>query len=55
VNPLDADLGLPWPDGERSVLSPKDAAAPSLAEALGAGMLPNYADCQDWYQRGMAH
>jgi len=55
VNPFDTDLSLPWPDGEQSVLSPKDAAAPSLAEALESGMLPNYADCQDWYQRGMAH
>jgi dTDP-4-dehydrorhamnose 3,5-epimerase len=54
VNPLDTDLDLPWPDGERSVLSPKDAAAPSLAEAIEGGMLPNYADCQAWYQRGMA-
>ena len=55
VNPLDTDLSLPWPDGEQSVLSPKDAAAPSLAEALESGMLPNYADCQEWYQRELAH
>lgn len=46
LNPLDPALGLPWPKGQESVLSPKDAAAPSLAEAAAAGLLPNYADCQ---------
>jgi dTDP-4-dehydrorhamnose 3,5-epimerase len=28
------------------VLSPKDAAAPSLAEAAASGLLPSYDDCQ---------
>ena len=46
VNPLDPALGLPWPQGQESVLSPKDAAAPSLAEAAELGLLPTYADCQ---------
>ena len=27
------------------MLSPKDAAAPTLAEALEQGLLPDYADC----------
>ena len=31
--------------GDRPVLSDKDAAAPSLDEALRAGRLPRYADC----------
>jgi dTDP-4-dehydrorhamnose 3,5-epimerase len=44
VHPLDPALGLPWP-GEVPVLSPKDAAAPTLAEALEQGLLPQYADC----------
>lgn len=46
VSPLDPTLGLSWPvpAGELR-LSPKDEAAPTLAEALAAGMLPAYADC----------
>ncbi len=33
----DPELAIPWPDvGQRPVLSPKDAAAPTLAEALAA-------------------
>lgn len=44
IHPLDADLALPWP-GDDVVLSPKDAAAPALAEALATGMLPDYDQC----------
>ncbi len=51
INPLDPALGLPWPAGQESVLSPKDAAAPSLAEAAASGLLPNYADCQAFIAR----
>jgi dTDP-4-dehydrorhamnose 3,5-epimerase len=48
VNPLDPAIGIGWPleaavDGP--VLSAKDAAAPTLDEALRAGQLPQYADC----------
>lgn len=46
VHPLDPELGLPWPDGEASLLSPKDAAAPTLAQAQAAGLLPDYAECR---------
>jgi dTDP-4-dehydrorhamnose 3,5-epimerase len=48
VHPLDPELGIPWPrtlaDGRplELHLSPKDAAAPSLAEARAAGALPAY-------------
>jgi dTDP-4-dehydrorhamnose 3,5-epimerase len=43
VSPLDPVLGLPWPfDAAELVLSPKDAHAPVLAEALAAGLLPAY-------------
>ena len=50
VHPLDSDLALPWPDGAgQSVLSAKDAAAPTLAEAEAAGLLPTYAGCRDFY------
>ncbi|MGH3517086.1 MAG: dTDP-4-dehydrorhamnose 3,5-epimerase family protein [Haloechinothrix sp.] len=45
VNPLDPDLGLPWPGDVPPVLSEKDAAAPTLDQAAAAGTLPRYADC----------
>ncbi len=48
VNPLDTELNLPWPDGDHSVLSPKDAAAPTLAQARETGLLPSYAECVRW-------
>ena len=41
INPLDPELALPWPSGQETVLSPKDAAAPGLAEAAASGLLPN--------------
>ncbi len=40
IDPLDADLGIEWPGGLEVVLSAKDRAAPSLAQALAAGALP---------------
>lgn len=44
IHPTDPDLKLPWPkDG--LVLSPKDSAAPTLAEALESGLLPEYSAC----------
>ena len=47
VDPLDPAIGIAWPagDGPAPVLSEKDAAAPSLEEALRAGQLPRYEDC----------
>ena len=45
VHPLDPDLGIAWPADLDPVLSDRDAAAPSLAEALAAGMLPDYGEC----------
>lgn len=48
INPLDPELGLPWPAGAASALSPKDAAAPSLTAAAENGLLPLWADCQDY-------
>lgn len=46
IHPLDPDLGLPWPSGSESVLSEKDAAAPTLAQAQASGLLPTMAACQ---------
>ncbi|MBW4716287.1 dTDP-4-dehydrorhamnose 3,5-epimerase family protein [Saccharothrix obliqua] len=44
-------LDLPWPADVTPVLSPKDAAAPTLEEARAAGLLPTYADCVAWYDK----
>ncbi|MGY0018385.1 dTDP-4-dehydrorhamnose 3,5-epimerase family protein [Streptomyces sp. YJ-C3] len=45
VHPLDPDLGIPWPlaDVGTPILSAKDAAAPTLAQARRSGGLPVYA------------
>ncbi|MFJ3714662.1 dTDP-4-dehydrorhamnose 3,5-epimerase [Streptomyces sp. NPDC090057] len=51
VHPLDPDLGIAWPEGVGPVLSPKDAEAPTLAEAERSGLLPSYADCSAHYAR----
>ena len=47
IHPLDPELDLPWPDGDL-VLSPKDSAAPTLAEAAASGLLPDYQACRDF-------
>ncbi|MFG1805824.1 dTDP-4-dehydrorhamnose 3,5-epimerase family protein [Streptomyces sp. NPDC049040] len=51
VHPLDPELGIAWPAGLAPLLSAKDAAAPSLAEAERAGLLPAYSDCTAYYER----
>lgn len=56
VHPLDPALGIAWPTAARDgspltvQLSDKDAAAPSLAEALAAGLLPDHAEVTDFVQ-----
>jgi dTDP-4-dehydrorhamnose 3,5-epimerase len=45
IHPLDAELGIEWPVAE-PILSEKDAAAPSLAQARAEGLLPTYRDWQ---------
>lgn len=49
LHPLDPELGLAWPEGITPVLSPKDDAAPTLAQARRAGLLPSYEACRTWY------
>ncbi|MFJ8852199.1 dTDP-4-dehydrorhamnose 3,5-epimerase [Streptomyces sp. NPDC102437] len=49
INPLDPELGIEWPQGITPLLSDKDAAAPSLAEAAEQGLLPSYEACQEYY------
>ncbi|MGZ6826801.1 MAG: dTDP-4-dehydrorhamnose 3,5-epimerase family protein, partial [Mycobacteriales bacterium] len=51
VHPLDAELDLPFPDDVEHLLSDKDAAAPTLAEAKEAGLLPSYDGCLAFYER----
>lgn len=50
VDPLDPELDLPWPVEIQLNLSPKDQAAPSLDEALQAGLLPDFEACRNHYR-----
>lgn len=49
LNPLDRELGIEWPPGIEPVLSAKDAAAPTLAQARAQGLLPSYDACRELY------
>jgi dTDP-4-dehydrorhamnose 3,5-epimerase len=42
INPFDPEVGVPWTLSGTALVSEKDAAAPSLAQRLGAGELPIY-------------
>ena len=42
VTPVDADVALAFPEGITPLLSPKDEAAPTLADAAAAGLLPTW-------------
>ena len=44
VHPLDPAIGITWPEDMVTILSDKDRAAPPLAEARSAGLLPDYGD-----------
>ncbi|MET9117328.1 dTDP-4-dehydrorhamnose 3,5-epimerase [Streptomyces longwoodensis] len=50
VHPLDPELGIAWPADVPPVLSPKDDAAPSLAQARASGLLPSYDACRARYR-----
>ncbi len=50
TNPVDEALDLPWPADIEPVLSDKDRAAPTLAEAAEQGLLPDYGQCLAFYQ-----
>jgi NDP-hexose 3,5-(Or5-) epimerase len=45
IDALDPDLALPWELTGPPIRSAKDAAAPSLAQAAAAGLLPTYDQC----------
>jgi dTDP-4-dehydrorhamnose 3,5-epimerase len=49
INPMDPEVGLSLPEASGLVLSPKDAGAPSLAEAGAAGLLPDWHDARAYY------
>jgi dTDP-4-dehydrorhamnose 3,5-epimerase len=44
INPLDSELALPWPTDMELLLSPKDLAAPTFADALVANLLPTFSE-----------
>jgi epimerase EvaD len=46
VSLFDTDLALPLPDTD-PILSARDRAAPTLAEAAAAGLLPDYTTCRE--------
>jgi dTDP-4-dehydrorhamnose 3,5-epimerase len=54
VHPLDPAIGIDWPTTDRAgspltpQLSPKDQAAPTLAEAQRRGLLPSAAACRQY-------
>ncbi len=51
IHPLDAEIALELPaDVGEPVLSEKDSAAPSLAEALKSGALPQWDEARTMYQ-----
>jgi len=50
IQPWDPELAIPWPTDVEPLLSPKDAAAPTLAEARAAGLLPSHQDCLAQYR-----
>jgi dTDP-4-dehydrorhamnose 3,5-epimerase len=51
IHPFDSTLNLPWPKEVESLISPKDAAAPSLSEAREQGILPQYDECRAYQEQ----
>lgn len=49
INPLDPAMSLPWDVTTEPLMSAKDKAAPSLAEAQALGLLPSYKECKELY------
>ncbi len=57
INPMDPEVGIQWPasdDEGRALtpaLSPKDEAAPSLAQAAHDGLLPSWDQANEFYRQ----
>lgn len=50
IHPRDPEIGLVFPEAAGELLlSPKDAEAPTLAEAAAAGLLPHYEQTRAFY------
>lgn len=45
VNPMDPSLAVRWPVASPALL-PRDADAPTLADAVARGLLPDYSSCR---------
>lgn len=50
LNVYDPDLAIDWPTDDQPILSERDAQAPTLAQVRDAGLLPEYAECQRFYE-----
>lgn len=53
IHPIDTEIGIDYArflDGAAPLLSPKDQQAPTLAEAVATGLLPDYEQCQQYYE-----
>lgn len=53
IIPVDGDVALTFPGGFTPLLSDKDSAAPTLAQARSQGLLPSYEECLA-YRRTLA-
>jgi dTDP-4-dehydrorhamnose 3,5-epimerase len=51
LTPLDPELGITWPSEVTPILSARDEAAPTLAQALAAGTLPTVEQCRAHAER----
>lgn len=49
VDPLDAEIGIPWKLDGPPIISDKDSSAPSLSQAKSEGLLPEYSACLEHY------
>ena len=49
VSPFDPALALPWPADIDPIVSEKDSAAPTVAQAMASDLLPRYDDCLAHY------
>jgi dTDP-4-dehydrorhamnose 3,5-epimerase len=50
INPTDPELALPLPADLELLLSEKDTAAPTLAEAAASGLLPTWEACSTFVE-----